>query len=122
MSYLDTKRLDKMPAKFDKRTYDNGQYKFQKDEMYCEPCDVWVRSRDQMQAHKEGANHKKKSAKVQRFECKLCLIEVPCQVIYFKLIKLELRTRLFGCKPPLILNFYFILLFQLISNILDVHF
>jgi len=77
--FLDTKRLDKMPAKFDKRTYDNGQYKFQKDEMYCEPCDVWVRSRDQMQAHKEGANHKKKSAKVQRFECKLCLIEVPCQ-------------------------------------------
>ena len=32
-----------------------------------------------MQAHKEGANHKKKSAKVQRFRCQLCLIEVPCQ-------------------------------------------
>merc|ERR1719446_995912 len=32
-----------------------------------------------MQAHKEGANHKKKSTKVQRYQCKLCLIEVPCQ-------------------------------------------
>ena len=32
-----------------------------------------------MQAHKEGANHRKKSARVLVFECKLCLIKVPCQ-------------------------------------------
>ena len=32
-----------------------------------------------MQAHKEGANHRKKSARVSVFECKLCLIKVPCQ-------------------------------------------
>jgi len=77
--FLDTGRHDRMPAKFDRRTYDYGQYKFDENELYCQDCDVRVRSRDQMQAHKEGANHKKKSAKVQRFECKLCLIEVPCQ-------------------------------------------
>ena len=77
--FLDTKRLDDVPAKFNRERYDNGQYKFNEKELYCEDCDVWVRSRDQMQAHKEGANHKKKSAKVQRFRCQLCLIEVPCQ-------------------------------------------
>ena len=38
-----------------------------------------MRSRDQMQAHKDGANHKKMSSKVAVFECKLCLIKVPCQ-------------------------------------------
>ena len=77
--FLDTKRLDNVPAKFNRERYDNGQYKFNANELHCEVCDVWVRSRDQMQAHKEGANHKKKSAKVQRFRCQLCLIEVPCQ-------------------------------------------
>ena len=77
--FLDTKRLDDVPAKFDRESYDNGQYKFNEKELHCEVCDVYVRSRDQMQAHKEGANHKKKSAKVQRFRCQLCLIEVPCQ-------------------------------------------
>ena len=77
--FLDTERLDNVPAKFDRERYDNGQYKFNEKEMYCEDCDVWVRSRDQMQAHKEGKKHKKKSAKVQRFRCPLCLIVVPCQ-------------------------------------------
>ena len=77
--FLDTKRLDSVPAKFDAKSYDNGQYRYDEKELHCEECDVWVRSRDQMQAHKEGANHKKKSAKVQRFRCQLCLIEVPCQ-------------------------------------------
>ena len=65
-----------MPAKFDAKSYDNGQYE---KELHCEECGVWVRSRDQMQAHKEGANHKKKSAKVQRFWCKLCRVQVTCQ-------------------------------------------
>merc|ERR1719382_836326 len=32
-----------------------------------------------MQAHREGANHKKKSSRVAVFECQLCLIKVPCQ-------------------------------------------
>ena len=77
--FLNTERLDAVPAKFNPDRYDHGQYKFNESELYCEPCDVWVRSRDQMQAHKEGANHKKKSAKIQRFSCRLCLIEVPCQ-------------------------------------------
>ena len=77
---LDTERLNQIPAKFSARDYDNGQYRFDRKELYCEDCDVWVRSRDQMQMHKEGANHKKKSAKVTRYRCDLCLIEVPCQV------------------------------------------
>ena len=77
--FLDTKRLDNVPAKFDRERYDNGQYKFNEKELYCENCDVWTRSRDQMQAHKEGKNHKKKSAKVQRFHCPLCMVDVTCQ-------------------------------------------
>ena len=54
-------------------------YRCNEKELYCETCDVWVRSRDQMQAHKDGANHKKMSAKVAVYECKLCFIKVPCQ-------------------------------------------
>merc|ERR1719452_22386 len=77
--FLDTSRLDSVRAKFDSEAYDYGQFKYREEELYCDICDVWTRSRDQMQAHKEGANHKKKSAKVQRFQCTLCLIEVPCQ-------------------------------------------
>jgi len=77
--FLDTSRLDSVKAKFDNDVYDFGQFKYNEEELYCDICDVWTRSRDQMQAHKEGANHKKKSTKVQRYQCKLCLIEVPCQ-------------------------------------------
>ena len=77
--FLDTERLDAVPANFNPKNYDHGQYKFDEKELHCEDCNVWVRSRDQMQAHKEGQNHKKKSQKVQRFRCQLCLIEVPCQ-------------------------------------------
>ena len=77
--FLDTSRLDSVKAKFDNDLYDYGQFKYNEEELYCDICDVWTRSRDQMQAHKEGANHKKKSTKVQRYQCKLCLIEVPCQ-------------------------------------------
>ena len=76
---LDTSRFDQMPTKFDPSSYDNGQYRFDENELYCSVCDVWVRSRDQMQAHKDGANHQKKSAKIKRYECTLCLIQVPCQ-------------------------------------------
>ena len=73
--FLDTKRLDKVPAKFDPSNYNKGTYN--ESELHCEPCDVWVRSRHEMQAHKEGDNHKKKSAPVQRFYCELCLVQVP---------------------------------------------
>lgn len=78
--YLDTDRLNSIPAKFDKRTYDHGQFTFKMEENYCEKCDVWTKTRDQMQAHKEGANHRKMSVKIQRFRCNLCLIDVPCQL------------------------------------------
>ena len=77
--FLDTARLDKVKAKFDPTNYDHGQFRYKRKELYCESCDVWVRSRDQMQAHKEGANHKKKSSGGAVFECELCLIRVPCQ-------------------------------------------
>ena len=76
---LDTKPFDSMYIKFDKSVYDNGQYRFDENELYCSVCDVWVRSRDQMQAHKDEANHAKKSAKIKRYECTLCLIQMPCQ-------------------------------------------
>merc|ERR1719219_1269269 len=77
--FLDTKRLENVKAKFDPTNYDNGQFRYRRSDLHCETCDVWVRSRDQMQAHKEGLNHKKKSSRVQVFECPLCLIKVPCQ-------------------------------------------
>ena len=32
--FLDTERLDDVPAKLDRERYDNGQYKFNKKEMY----------------------------------------------------------------------------------------
>ena len=34
--FLDTKSFDKMPATFDKRDYDYGQYKFDPKELHCE--------------------------------------------------------------------------------------
>jgi len=77
--FLDTARFDNIPAKFDPNNYDHGQFKYKEKENYCEKCDVYTKTRDQMQAHKEGANHKKMSAKVQRFRCDLCLIDVPCR-------------------------------------------
>jgi len=77
--FLDTTRFENMPAKFDPDNYDHGQFKYKKEENYCEKCDVYTKTRDQMQAHKEGANHKKMCAKVQRFRCDLCLIDVPCR-------------------------------------------
>lgn len=76
---MDTSRFDNIPAKFDPKNYDHGQFKYKQAENYCEKCDVYTKTRDQMQAHKEGANHKKMSAKVQRFRCDLCLIDVPCR-------------------------------------------
>merc|ERR1712130_425607 len=51
-------RLETVKAKFDDESYDYGQFKYNEEELYCNICDVWTRSRDQMQAHKEGANHK----------------------------------------------------------------
>lgn len=77
--FLDERRLDQVKAKFDRDRYDHGQFKYKEEELYCETCDVWTRSRDQMQAHKEGQNHKKRSAKVQTFKCDICMINVPCQ-------------------------------------------
>ena len=77
--FLDTKRFDRVPAKFDKDNYDYRQSRSQEKELYCSDCDVWVRARDQMQVHKEGKEHRRRSVKVPVYECKLCLISVPCQ-------------------------------------------
>ena len=77
--FLDTERLNAVPANFNPKNYDHGQYKFDEKELHCEDCNVWVRSRPEMEAHKQGRNHKKKSQNVQRFHCRLCLIDVPCQ-------------------------------------------
>jgi len=78
--FLDVNRVDTMRAKFDARKYDMGQYKFNEKEMHCSVCDVWTKSRHDMEAHMAGQNHKKKSAKVQRFQCNICVgIQVTCQ-------------------------------------------
>ena len=77
--FLDWERLENTLAKFDPRDYDNGLFKFDSKENYCSKCDIWTKSRDQMLIHKEGANYKKMSAKVQRYRCDMCLIDVPSQ-------------------------------------------
>ena len=77
--FLDTERFDAVPANFDSSKYDYGEYKSNESELFCEPCNVQVRYRHQMQVHKEGANHKKKFAKVQRFYCPLCLVQASSQ-------------------------------------------
>jgi len=74
--FLDTKRLDLIPAKFDPKKFNMNE---RREELYCSDCDVWVKSRNQMQNHKEGAKHLKRTAKVMVFECKLCHVNVPCQ-------------------------------------------
>ena len=42
---------------------------------------MWVTLRDQMQAHKEGNKHKRKTDKVVKHSCPICLIEVTCKDI-----------------------------------------
>ena len=75
--FLDTKRFDGVQSKFDKNNYRQARTKVE--DLYCSDCDVYVRTRDQMQAHQEGKEHKRRSVKVPVFECRLCLIKVPCQ-------------------------------------------
>ena len=75
--FLDTKRFDRIQSKFDKDKYRQSRTK--EEELYCSDCDVYVRTRDQMQAHQEGKEHRRRSGKVPVFECKLCLVKVPCQ-------------------------------------------
>jgi len=77
--FMDSYRLDMVKAKFDAKKYDYGQYRLRKEEVHCEICDVWTKTRDSMEAHKAGVNHKKRSASVQIFECKLCWVVVTCQ-------------------------------------------
>ena len=76
--FRDTKRFDRAEAKFDRDTYPRARLTVK--ELHCPDCDVWVRTRDQMQAHKEGKEHQRRTAKVEVFECNLCRITVPCQV------------------------------------------
>ena len=44
-------------------------------ELYCWDCDKWTNTREQMQAHIVSVNHLRNASKVQRFECKLCLVQ-----------------------------------------------
>ena len=57
--FLDDKCFDRTRANFDRRSYDHGQYKLDKDELYCKICDVWCKSRDVMFSHKAGQDHKR---------------------------------------------------------------
>ena len=46
--------------------------------LHCDKCDVWVQNSIQLQIHKWGKNHMKKSKMVVRHFCNICLIEVSC--------------------------------------------
>ena len=72
--FLDTSRFDNIPPKFDPNNFNQGHKDY-----YCEKCDVHTSTRTQMQAHEEGAKHKRMCAQVQLFRCDLCLINVPCR-------------------------------------------
>jgi len=74
--FLDTSRFDDMPAKFNPSNSNHGQ---DKNKYYCSKCDVETSTLSLMQAHKEGAKHKRMCAQVQHFRCDLCLIQVPCR-------------------------------------------
>ena len=78
--FLDTARFDNIPAKFDSKTYDNGQYKCIEDELFCKDCCVWTRSRVEMENHKSGSKHQKRFKPVKRYHCDLCQVDVTCQV------------------------------------------
>lgn len=67
------------PVKFDKATYDFGQFNSSSDELYCADCDVRTLTRDQMQCHKNGQTHKKRTTLVKVYSCELCYVTVPCQ-------------------------------------------
>jgi len=88
-----------MPAQFDKNNYDRGQFTSNMDELYCEPCHVQVKTRDQMQSYEDGQRHKKLTSKVVRYTCDLCLVTVPCQglrrqcALYLKSIGLSTKSR-----------------------------
>ena len=75
----DQNHHDRIPAKFDKDSYNGGQFAANEDELYCAPCDVCTNTHDQMLNHKNGQNHKKRTSKVVEYRCELCLVTVPCQ-------------------------------------------
>jgi len=66
----------KKKSNFKGRRYDMGQFR---ESMYCDICGVTVHSRDTMENHIQGAEHKRRAKVPEKFECKLCLIVVPCQ-------------------------------------------
>ena len=74
--FLDTSRFDDIPAKFDPSNSNHGQAK---NKYYSSKCDVKTSTLSLMQAHKEGAKHKRMCKQVQHFRCDLCHIEVPCR-------------------------------------------
>ena len=51
--FLNTKRLDSIPSKFDPSNYDHGQYKFNESELYCEPCDVGFSFKNPYEKHRK---------------------------------------------------------------------
>lgn len=81
MTY-DDERFVKMPSKFDRRNYDHGQFTNKNifsNDLYCKVCGVSTPTRDGMQSHEMGKTHQRNIAKVIKFECKLCKVEVACQ-------------------------------------------
>ncbi|MBM3938620.1 MAG: hypothetical protein FJ333_08225, partial [Sphingomonadales bacterium] len=76
---MSDRKFPKVEVKFDRDTYDRKQFSAKKDELYCPDCDVHTNTRDQMQCHKLGQNHKKMSSRVVEYRCDLCLVTVPCQ-------------------------------------------
>ena len=67
-----------MKAKFDPDDYDYNNKGFSNEE-YCDLCDVWVKSRSNMQVYMDSGKHRRLAEKVSSFRCDLCHITVTCQ-------------------------------------------
>lgn len=64
---------------------DEMKHKTGDKELHCKQCDVWVCSKEQMQAHKIGDNHKKKKKEDQEEENRKLKLEIKNLKLYIRL-------------------------------------
>ena len=68
-----------------RRIEDQIKHKTGDKKLHCGQCDVWVRSKEQMSAHKDGANHKRKKKEDQEEENRKLKLEIKNLKRYIRL-------------------------------------